>query len=223
MKDSGIEWLSEVPEHWVVSRIKRICYINDGNHGEEYPSAEDYTDESDGVPFIRAGNINGLSITPQDMLFITKEKNDSMRKGRLETGDILFTNRGEIGKIAVIPPEYEGANLNSQIAYLRSNERVVVSKYFAHYLTSDVVFSVYDSISAGSVLTQFPIGDLKNIPAILPPIAEQVEIAAFLDTETAQFDTLTAEANRAIALLQERRSTMISAAVTGKIDIRDQA
>lgn len=220
MKNSGIEWLGEVPGHWEISRIKRICYINDGNHGEEYPSAEDYTDESDGVPFIRAGNICGLSITSQDMLFITKEKNDSMRKGRLETGDILFTNRGEIGKIAVIPPEYKGANLNSQIAYLRSDESVVVSKYFAHYLASDVVISVYDSISAGSVLTQFPIGDLKNIPAILPPITEQIAIATFLDSETAKFDTLTAEANHAIELLQERRSALISAAVTGKIDVR---
>ena len=223
MKPSGIEWLGDVPAHWEVSRIKRICYINDGNHGEEYPSAEDYTDEQDGVPFIRAGNISVLSITSQDMLYITQEKNDSMRKGRLQTGDILFTNRGEIGKIAVIPPKYEGANLNSQIAYLRTDENFVVSKYFAHYLTSDVVFSVYDSVSAGSVLTQFPIGDLKNIPAILPPIAEQTAIATFLDNESAKFDTLTAEAQRAIDLLQERRSALISAAVTGQIDIRKTA
>jgi type I restriction enzyme S subunit len=223
MKDSGIAWLGDVPAHWEISRIKRYCYINDGNHGGEYPSAEDYTDEYGGVPFIRAGNISGLSITSQDMLYITQAKNSSMRKGRLQTGDILFTNRGEIGKIAVIPSEYEGANLNSQIAYLRSDKSFVVNKYLAHYLTSDIVFNVYDSISAGSVLTQFPIGDLKNIPVILPPIVEQTDIATFLDTEAAKFDTLTVEASRAITLLQERRSALISAAVTGKIDVRKAA
>jgi type I restriction enzyme S subunit len=65
-------------------------------------------------------------------------------------------------------------------------------------------------------------GVIENLSITVPPLAEQHAIAAFLDTETAKFDTLTAEANRAIALLQERRSALISAAVTGKIDVRGQ-
>ena len=58
MKDSGVEWLGEVPAHWDLSKVKHVCYVNDGNHGEEYPKEGDYTDELDGVPFVRGGVIS---------------------------------------------------------------------------------------------------------------------------------------------------------------------
>ena len=75
-------------------------------------------------------------------------------------------------------------------------------------------------MKAGSVLTQFPIRDINELFVVLPAIDEQHDIAAWLDLEAEKFDTLTAEAQRAIDLLQERRTALISAAVTGQIDVR---
>ena len=221
MKPSGVEWLGEVPQHWDVSRIKYLCYVNDGNHGEEYPNESDYTSEDDGVPFIRGGNLDSenLTITAENMLYITKEKNDSMRKGNVRTNDILFVNRGDIGKLAVIPPDFEGANLNSQIAYLRT-EGSVYYRYLVYFLCSKSISNLIDSLKAGSVLTQFPIRDIINIAVPLPQESEQHEIADWLDARIGAFSQLQAQAERAIELLQERRTALISAAVTGKIDVR---
>lgn len=221
MKDSGVEWLGEVPEHWEISQIKYLCYVNDGNHGEEYPKDSDYTVEQDGVPFIRGGNMSNFAITNNDMLYITKTKNNSMRKGRLAAGDILFMNRGEIGKLALISEEYAGSNLNSQIAYLRCLNGKVNNKYLLYFLASDYILNLLLSMKMGSVLTQFPIGNLLEIRVPLPIISEQQKIANFLNLETIKFDTLIEKANSAIELMQERRTALISAAVTGKIDVRE--
>ena len=219
LKPSGIEWLGDVPEHWSVSKVKHLCYVNDGNHGEEYPKESDYTNEVDGVPFIRGGNLSRLTISPENMLYITREKNDSMRKGNVKVNDVLFVNRGEIGKLAIIPTEFAGANLNSQIAYLRSNE-MLYCRFLLYFLGSTHLQSLLESMKAGSVLTQFPIRDINELFVVLPAIDEQHDIAAWLDLEAEKFDTLTAEAQRAIDLLQERRTALISAAVTGQIDVR---
>ena len=219
MKDSGVEWLGEVPAHWDLSKVKHVCYVNDGNHGEEYPKEGDYTDELDGVPFIRGGNIVGLSVSSEDMLYITREKNDSMRKGNIRAGDILFMNRGDIGKVALVPPEFEGANLNSQIAYLRCNTNLQ-QRFLLHFLVSKQIQCLIESMKAGSVLTQFPIRDINEIAVPLPDLSEQNAIVKLLDDTTSRFDELTIEAERTIELLQERRSALISAAVTGQIDIR---
>jgi type I restriction enzyme S subunit len=220
MKPSGIEWLGDIPAHWTATKIKFLCYVNDGNHGEEYPKESDYTDEDDGVPFIRGGNMENLSISPKDMLYISRQKNDSMRKGNIRTGDVLFMNRGEIGKVALVPAGFNGANLNSQIAYIRAIHGIS-SYYLLYFLCSGNIKSFIESMKMGSVLTQFPISDIINLNIPMPPSDEQQEIVNFVGSEVKRFDVLTTEAQRAIDLLQERRTALISAAVTGQIDVRE--
>ena len=137
-----------------------------------------------------------------------------MRKGRLKEGDILFMNRGEIGKLALITNAHAGANLNSQIAYLRSYKSEVVNKYLLYYLACSSVSGLLASMKMGSVLTQFPIGDLLEIYVPLPSDTEQQKIANFLDHETAKIDTLIEKQQQLIALLKEKRQAVISHAVT---------
>jgi len=213
-KDTQVEWLGNVPTDWKLSRIKYLCYVNDGNHGEEYPKEADYTDKDNGVPFIRGGNMEGHAIVDDGMLYISKTKNNSMRKGRLERGDILFMNRGEIGKLALITETHAGANLNSQIAYLRSYRTEVVNKYLLYYLASGSVSNLLASMKMGSVLTQFPIGNLLEIYVPLPSDEEQQKIANFLDHEIAKIDTLIDKQQQLIKLLKEKRQAVISHAVT---------
>ena len=220
MRDSGVEWLGEVPEHWNVSRIKHLCYVNDGNHGEEYPKADDYADEEDGVPFIRGGNMQDFQITNEGMLYLTKRKNASMRKGRLQAGDVLFMNRGDIGKLALISDDHAGSNLNSQIAYLRCERDDISNRFLLYFLASDLLRSHVASLKMGSVLTQFPIADIVAIPVPLPNAHEQQQIVAHIERHKEKLDELVAKAATSLELLQERRTALISAAVTGKIDVR---
>jgi len=222
MKDSGVEWLGEVPAHWGLTCIKHCCYVNDGNHGEEYPKGDDFIDgDEKGIPFIRGGNLKNMTVSQEGMLYITPEKNQAMRKGRLLVGDILFVNRGEIGKLAVVPPSMAGANLNSQIAYLRVTNSRIEPSFLVLYLTSDTIKALIEAAREGSVLTQYPIANLVSIRVPVPPKDEQKKIADFLSKELHLFNTLKSEGVRNIALLQERRSALISAAVTGKIDVRN--
>jgi len=212
-KDSRVDWLGEVPSDWRKSRIKHLCYVNDGNHGEEYPTESDYTSESNGVPFIRGGNLDNLTVSPDNMLYITPEKNASMRKGNLRVNDILFVNRGDIGKIALISEAFDGANLNSQIAYLRVGD-AIGCRYLMYFLCSTGIGSLIESMKAGSVLTQFPIRDINNLEVPIPSADEQRAISSFLDVETSKIDGLVSEQRRLIELLKEKRQAVISHAVT---------
>jgi type I restriction enzyme S subunit len=222
MKNSGVEWLGEVPAHWDRTLVKHCCFINDGNHGEEYPKGEDFTDDSErGVPFIRGGNLENMTVTTDGMLYITAKKNKSMRKGRLEVGDILFVNRGEIGKLAVVPPSMDGANLNSQIAYLRVIKNFIQPNYLLLYLSSDTIKAEVEAASEGSVLTQYPISYLESINVPVPPLKEQNQISEYLNTQLRSFNILISGCLSGMKLLTERRSALISAAVTGKIDVRN--
>ncbi len=91
--------------------LEKLCTIGDGNHSSNYPKASEMVLK--GVPFIRATNIQNLRVSSEDMRFISKEKHEKLKKGHLKTGDVIFSNRGEIGKVAVVTEEYDGANLNS--------------------------------------------------------------------------------------------------------------
>lgn len=218
MKDSGIEWLGEVPEHWEVRAIKHIVAspVTDGPH--ETPNFPD-----EGIPFVSAeavstGKINFAKIRG----FISEA--DHLRyseKYRPQRGDIYMVKSGATtGVTAIVETDIE-FNIWSPLAVIRCGEQALPrfvlnfmrSKNFQEAVTLNWSFGTQQNIGMGVI---------ENLSVTVPPIEEQQRIATLLDRESAKFDTLTAEANRAIALLQERRSALISAAVTGKIDVRVQ-
>lgn len=222
MKDSGLEWLGQVPEHWVRYAIKNLCYVNDGNHGEEYPTEADFVENGEGVPFIRAGDFEDFRVVSKNLRYISQEKNNSMRKGRLQENDILFVNRGAtIGKLCIIDKAYAGSNLNSQIAYLRADKTLVDYRYLTYFLSSlytqtNIVSSIY-----GGALPQYPIQNIINLDVWSGGLEEQSMIADYLDEQVQIIIYLIGKCELAIKLLQERRTALISAAVTGKIDVRN--
>lgn len=222
MRDSGVEWLGEVPEHWGSSTVKNLCYVNDGNHGEEYPTESDFVDNRDGVPFIRAGDFDNLKIIENDLRYISHKKNDSMRKGRLQEGDILFVNRGAtIGKLCIVDAPYAGSNLNSQIAYLRCNTNLADHRYVTYFLSSPYIQTKILAAIQGGALPQYPLKHIVNLDIWHGNIEEQKAISNFLDNKTNKIKGLIEKSELAINLMKERKTALISAAVTGKIDVRD--
>lgn len=215
MKPSGIEWLGNVPEHWEVLPIKRIVSvpITDGPH--ETPN---FIDE--GVPFVSAEAVSSGSINFSKVRACISEEDNARYslKYAPKLHDIYMVKSGATTGITAIVEGRADFNIWSPLAAIRCNEGSVPhfvlnfmrSKHFQEAVTLNWSFGTQQNIGMGVI---------ENLACTVPPVAEQREIAQMLKNESAKFDTLTAEAQRAIALLQERRTALISAAVTGQIDV----
>ncbi|OQW89272.1 MAG: hypothetical protein BWK72_04835 [Rhodoferax ferrireducens] len=215
MKPSGIEWLGDVPEHWVVSSIKRFAdTITDGAHVS--PETEN------GVyPFVSTKDVGDDSIDFDSCLRTSTTSFEFMVRSGCQplVGDVLFSKDGTIGRTVVVMEERDFVVASSLIIIRPDNSSL--DSFFLNYLCqSNVVVSQVESFVKGAGLPRLSIQNLLKVIGCFPPLAEQRVIAAFLQLEMSKFDTLTTEAQRAIDLLQERRTALISAAVTGQIDVR---
>lgn len=167
-----------IPDDWDVKKIGELDLdINDGNYGADYPRQEDFIHE--GIPFIRANNIKDLKIIDEDMRFISHEKHDYLTKGHLKFNDILLTNRGQIGKVAIVPARYINSNINAQIVRLNTNEKIN-SLYLLYYFNSPLAQKQFTSLTSGTTLPQLPQGKLRMLIVILPELIEQKKIAFIL-------------------------------------------
>lgn len=215
MKDSGVEWLGEVPAHWEVGSLRRLIKsVGNGTTADQVDEAEDTVAVSR-IETISAGLINFEKVGhvgPQDVA----------KRFLLNVGDILFSHINSlsmIGNVAIYSggrPLLHGMNL-LRIQPLPS----ISSEWLLYWLKSKNVRQEVESrakpaINQASISTD----SVRALPALIPPSFEQTQIARFLDYETARIDALIEEANSGVGLLQERRSALISAVVTGKIDVR---
>ena len=164
---------------WVEKTIEEVCIIGDGNHSSNYPRKEDLVEA--GVPFIRATNMINGRVSGDDMRFLSPEKHVQLKKGHLKTGDILLTNRGEIGKTAIVDDEYDNANLNSQIAWLRCREEMN-NGFLFHALSFPAIQRHFQSAKNGAALQQFTIRQLKALRVPQPPKSEQKTIVIELES-----------------------------------------
>ncbi len=187
---------------WEKVSIAAVCEIGDGNHSSNYPKASEMVQS--GVPFIRGTNLVDGKIDANDIKYISNEKHVQLKKGHLKTNDILFTNRGEIGKVAIVDERFNGANLNSQIAWLRSKENLV-PLYLISVLMSDYTQSQLLSLKQGATLQQFTIRQLSSFKIPLPPIEIQKEIVEKIEAER----TLVESAKKLIAIYDQKTKEMI--------------
>ncbi len=215
MKDSGIEWLGEVPAHW---ELKRLKYLGEAIIGLTYSPA-DIVDEGSGTLVFRSSNVQGGEIAFDDNVYVTTSIPAELVT---RTGDILICSRNGsralIGKNAVIDERSAGVTFGAFMTIYRSQ----YSAYIAWILNSRL-FEFQSGAFMTSTINQLTVGVLNGFEIPFPPSSERDKIAAFLHKETAILDALKADAEEAIALLKERRSALISAAVTGKIDVREFA
>ena len=215
MKDSGIEWLGEMPAHWEVKRLKQVS--PQITVGIVIEPSKYYVDE--GIPALRSLNVGKKGeILEDNLVFISEEGHDLNSKSKLSTGDLVAVRSGQPGTTSVVSEKFDGCNCIDLIIIRKPN---IGSEFFLYwFLGSDAALIQFVMGSGGAIQQHFNVGAAVNLVVPWPNESDQNEIVAFLDTETAKVDTLTAEAQRAIDLLKERRSALISAAVTGKIDVR---
>lgn len=215
MKDSGVAWLGEVPVHWRVSPLKYLVTFSSGGT----PSKEnlDYWDGD--IPWASAKDLK-VETLHDTADHITHLAVDNRAASLLPAGTVLVVVRGMI--LARIFPVTQIAvpmAINQDLKGLQPTE-AVDSNYLAWLLRGSADESLQRLDEAGHGTKALRMDAWSSMQLPVPPRDEQIEIASFLDAETAKLDALKDESERAIALLKERRSALIAAAVTGQIDVR---
>ena len=195
MKDSGVEWLGEVPAHWEVARMRFVCRITTGNR-----DTQDAEPEGTYPFFVRSDTIERSN-------------------GYCFDGEGVFTS-GDGAGVGKIFHYYRGKCAIHQRVYLFHSFRLTTGKFFYHYLRSNLE-PVVLSQSAKSTVDSLRLPMLQNFWMTIPPKNEQVDIDAFIEDLETKTCRLLTDCQSSIELLLERRSALISAAVTGKIDVRD--
>lgn len=185
---------------WIKYNLNEVCKIGDGNHSSNYPKSGEMV--SDGVPFIRANNLVNGEVVINDMKYISPEKHKILRKGHLKAGDILFTNRGEIGKVAILSSEFDNSNLNSQIAWFRCLEKIN-NRFLYYFLISPSMKNYYSFEKNGAALQQFTIGQINKIEINLPSLSEQQSIVDKLDKALAAIDKAKANMEKNLQNVRE--------------------
>ena len=205
-KDSGVEWLGEVPEHWRAAPLKNVSTHNDDVLDES--TAPDF--EIAYVDISSVDGVNGIK-TKEDMLFAAAP---SRARRRVKHGDVIVsTVRTYLKAIARIRDPEENLIVSTGFAVIRPRGELVPD--FLGHLVSAGYF--VDQVIARSTGVSYPAinaSELAAIPVPIPSLAEQTQIAAFLDHETAKIDSLVAEQRRLMELLKEKRQAVISHAVT---------
>ncbi|NIC42306.1 hypothetical protein [Aquabacterium sp. A08] len=214
MKDSGVEWLGEVPEHWELVPLK---YISPSLTVGIVVNPSDYVSDV-GLPFLYGGDISEGIISSETARRISLEDSQRNAKTRLMAGDLVTVRVGAPGVTAVVPPECEGGNCASVMLIRRGG---FDSDWLCYVMNSRVVRYQVEVVQYGAAQEQFNISHAVDFMVPVPPRQEQSEIAAKLNQEGQRVDALLVKTERSIELLKERRSALITAAVTGQIDLRD--
>ncbi|MBF4457092.1 restriction endonuclease subunit S [Acinetobacter sp. SK-43] len=218
MKDSGVEWLRDVPEHWMTPSSKHLLEIpiTDGPH--ETPNFVD-----DGVPFISAEAISKGKIDfDKKRGYITPELNAIYsKKYSPKIEDIYMVKSGATtGKVAMVETTEE-FNIWSPLAVFRCNKNKVLPKFLLAVFNSSHFYDALVLNWSYGTQQNIGMGVLSNIEIPCPPLKEQAEIIQHLDAQNTKFDKLISTQSQLIEKLKEYRSSIISHAVTGKIDVRE--
>lgn len=167
-------------DDWKYNNLLNLnTFFTDGNYGESYPKQSDMSDCFNGVPFLTGGNLKNGNLDLTDSNYISKEKHAELKSGHLIEDDIILAVRGSLGSIGYARKENSGWNINSQLAILRTDKKILKGNYLLFYLLSDVAQSELLSRATGSALKQLPISKIKDFNVPVPQIKEQEIIASF--------------------------------------------
>jgi len=206
MKASGVEWIGEVPQHWEVTALTKITTI---------------------VSIKNHPNEELLSVYRDYGVIIKSERDDNHNKAgadlsnyKLVEPGYLVVNKMKAWQGSLGVSEYRGIVSPAYIT-CKTNKRIIERSYLHHLLRCRNYINEYNRLSYGVRVDQWDMryDDFKYVPVLLPPIAEQQAIAAYLDEKTAHIDRIVATLNAQINKLKELRKTLINDVVTGKIKV----
>jgi type I restriction enzyme, S subunit len=221
MKPSGVEWLGNVPAHWIRTELKRVTSVR-GRIGFRGYTSEDLVDEGCGALVLGGAN---LALTGQLDLskrtFLSWHKYEESPEIMVGMGDLIVGQRGTCGTVVHIDRDIAPATINPSLVLLKQQQ--LNSAFLCFWLMGSFVQSLFASYLNSTAIPMLSQEQIGNVVVYEPPAAEQVRIAASISVRLTKIDTLVEEVKHAIVMLEERRTALISAAVTGLIDVRHLA
>ena len=224
MKPSGIEWIGEMPVHWETIPIKHTLQtakdsIRAGPFGSSLKSHEF---QNKGIRVYNQQSVYNEDFSKSD-IFISEEKFNELRSFIVQPKDVLITSRGTIGKMTIVPKNGEIGVLHPCLIRLRLNENKLVPKYLWWYVNHSSFFIESVKIASNSTTIEVIYTEtLSSVKIPIPTVKEQLEIVEFLNVKIPMIDTTISNEQKKIELLKEYRQSLISEAVTGKIDVRNE-
>lgn len=220
MKDSGVEWIGEIPEHWKIEKIKYALDksgIRIGPFGSALKSNE-IMEKSDIKVYGQANLIrNDFSYGSK---YINFEKFKELSAYEILKGDVLISMMGTIGKCSIFPENAERGIMDSHLTKMTLDTKKVNLQYFKRYFSETFIIDNYlKEISKGSIMNGLNSSILKNILLILPPMQEQLVILEYLDKKCSSIDKLISDKEELIKKLTEYKKSLIYECVTGKREV----
>ena len=215
MKPSGVEWLGDLPRHWTTAQLSQLArQIVDGAH-----LTPTYVES--GVPFLRVTDIGGDVVALDEVKRIPPAEHEELtQRCRPERGDLLLSKNGTIGMTKIVDWDWEFSIFVSLCLIKPASELDV--RFAGYAFRSSAIRVQMDDASKQNTVTNLHLEKIRNLKFPIPPLDEQRAIAAYLDSQLAGWTALLSESTRMVDLLGERRVALISAAVTGQIDVRGQ-
>ncbi len=217
LKDSGVEWIGEIPEHWEIARVKQFTLkISKGTT----PSTEGRSILDEGpIRYIKAENIQESRIVDSPAHFIDEKTNALISRSKLQVNDVLFVIAGAtLGKIAIIHEEHVPSNTNQAVAFIRPNSKVS-PKYLSVWLSSKIITELIWLVAVQSAQPNLSMENLGNFPIILPDIEEQNQIVEYIEATISKITTAISLKEKEIEKLKEYKRVLINEAVSGKIKV----
>jgi type I restriction enzyme S subunit len=205
---------------WEENKLSDVCSIGDGNYSSKYPKASEFIKA--GVPFLTATNLKNGTVKPDGIRFISKEQHKTLTKGHITKGDLVIVVRGSsTGNNSIVPDEYEGSNLNSQLAYLRVKDNKLSSQYLFAVFNSPAVMKTVKAAISGAAQPQLPNNKLLDIKISYPSFSVQQTIVRQIETLQAETQKLESVYQKKIDDLEELKKSVLQKAFAGELKVSE--
>lgn len=218
LKPSSVPWLGNVPQHWQVRRVASFAHkVTNGWVG---PTREILREA--GVPYLQSLHVKAGEIRFKKKYFVDERWLRKREKIRLRAGDVVVVQTGDVGQVAHIPAEFEGAGCHALII-IGTNLSVISGSYLSRVLNCWYGQVALKLVETGALLPHLNCGYVRDVQLPVPPIPEQLAIEKHLDSKLQPVSSAMVRLDREIELLHEYRTRLVADVVTGKLDVREAA
>ncbi len=219
LKDSGIEWVGEIPEHWKVKRLKHLASVK-GRIGFRGYTTEDLVEEDEGALTLGATHITSDGVIDlSNPVYISMDKYLESPEIMVQIEDLVIVQRGStVGKVGRINFDIGHATINPSLVLIKSNKQIQYNFLF-YYLIADLISETVNLLTSSTAIPMISQEQIENFIIIVPPLEEQIYISEYLMHRVSKIELLIRNIEDQISKLQELRKIIIYNAVTGKIKV----
>ncbi|WP_397298728.1 restriction endonuclease subunit S [Nonlabens ulvanivorans] len=214
LKDSGVEWIGEIPEHWEKKRLTNNIFIQEG------PGIMAVDFKTEGIPLIRISGVKSETITLDGCNYLDPLKvRRKWNHFKLDQGDLVISGSASTELVSEVDEKTVDCILYTGLIRLKIKSNRLLKNYLKIFLGTKLFFTQIDLQKTGSTISHYGPSHLSNMFIILPPLSEQKEISAYIETASQKIETAIALKQQEIEKLKEYKSSLINGVVTGKVRV----